>query len=107
MQPPRHITLGPHRFTVDSTDETGTLLHDEGARGDSRPDQLLIRIDTRRPHTAVAETLLHEALHCAWQLTPLRTTHDDAGEEAVVTALAPLLLELLQRNPKLLRYLLA
>jgi len=103
---PRRLKLGPHRFTIDSEPATGRLLRDEDARGDSRPDQLLIRIDTDRPHSAVAETLLHEALHCAWHLTSLRSYHDSDAEEAVVAALSPLLLEMLQRNPKLVTYLL-
>lgn len=103
---PSPIHIGPHAYEVRCDPDTASLLRDEHSRGDSRPDQLLIRLDTERPHTAVAETLLHEALHCVWHQTPLRTdgTLDDY-EEAIVTALAPVLLGLLRHNPDLVGYL--
>lgn len=103
---PQALRLGAHWFTVDSTPETGLLLHDEGNSGDSRPDRLLIRLDAQRPESAVAETFLHEVLHCVWSMTSLGAEKDlDEQEEAVVTALAPWLLELIQRNPDLMAYL--
>lgn len=107
MKVPDGFDLVAHRFTIDSSPATGKLLHDEGHRGDSRPDQLLIRLDIDRPTTAVAETLLHEALHCAWSETALREHSVAEHEEAVVTGLAPLLLELLRRNPEFVKYLLS
>lgn len=105
MKIPAKITLGPHNYEIRSDVDTARLLRDEDARGDSRPDQLVIRIDVDRPHTAVAETLLHEALHCVWHQTSLRVEHDNDAEEKAVTALAPLLLQMLRRNPELTAYL--
>lgn len=105
VNPPAHVDLGGHRYTVRCDDDTAKLLREEEARGDSRPDRLLIRLDVDRPHTAVAETLLHETLHCAWSLTSLR--QDDIDEEKVVAGLAPILLEALRRNPDLTAYLTA
>lgn len=101
---PTHVTVGPHRYTVDSADFTGQLLRDEASCGDSRPDRLLIRVDNDRPHTGIAETLLHELIHCCWSITALRAT-DNPDEEQVATALAPLLLDALRRNPTLVAYL--
>jgi hypothetical protein len=106
-KPPAELELGPHRYRIDASDETGQLLHGEDARGDSRPDQLLIRLNLQIPHTSAAETLLHETLHAAWDQTSLGLVHDDDAEEVVVKALAPLLLDLLRRNPKLVAYLTA
>jgi hypothetical protein len=103
---PTHVDIGPHRFTIDSSPETGHLLHDENSNGDSRPDRLLVRIDPDRPHTKVAETLLHELIHCVWSTTPLRMGEDE-HEEEVVSALTPWLLEMLRRNPDLVACLVA
>lgn len=106
MTIPTHIDMGPHRYTVDSSEETGLLLHDEEANGDSRPDRLLIRLDPTRPPTSVAETLLHELIHCAAAHSGLKAIEDFRDmEEQVVSALAPPLLEALRRNPDLVKYL--
>lgn len=107
MRPPKRLSLGAHTFEVRSDPDTARLLRDEDSRGDSRPDQLVIRIDTDRPHSAVAETLLHEALHCVWHLTSLRVDNDNDQEERTISALSPLLYALLRDNPKLVTYLTA
>lgn len=56
MDLPPHVELGPHRYEIRSDPDTAQLLRDEDARGDSRPDKLIIRLDPDRTHTAVAET---------------------------------------------------
>jgi hypothetical protein len=105
---PKRITLAPHVYEVRTDPETARLLRDEDSRGDSRPDQLVIRLDPDRPHTAIAETLLHETIHCCWNHTALSIdTTDDTTEERTVTALAPLILTLLRSNPDLVAYLTA
>lgn len=106
MKVPKRLKLGAHVYEIRSDTDTARLLRDEEARGDSRPDHLIIRLDADRPHTSVAETLLHEALHCVWNQTSLTVDlHDE--EEKAVTALAPLLLQLMRRNPDLVAYLTA
>jgi pantoate kinase len=105
---PLGIAMGAHLYEVRYDPDTAALLQDEGALGDSHADRLLIRLDPSRPHTAVAETLLHELMHCAFKSTPLRT--DDVlaeQEEAIVTALTPPMLDALRRNPALVDYLTA
>ena len=102
---PATVTIGAHTFEVRTDTETGKLLHDEGSRGDSRPDHHLIRLDTGRPRTAVAETLLHETLHCLWDQTALTVHEANEHQELVVTALAPGLLALLRANSDLVDYL--
>ncbi len=103
--PPSAVSLGPHRYTIDSSEETALLLHDEENVGDSRPDRLLVRLDTNRPPTKVAETLLHELMHCCWNESALRVHDVNEWEELVVSGLAPWLLELLRGNPDLVVYL--
>lgn len=101
---PATVRVGPHVVTVDITPETGRLLRDEDARADSRPDHLLIRLDVDRPHTAVAETPLHELLHHIWAQTSLRVDHAD-DEESIVSAVSARLLDVLRSNPDLVAYL--
>lgn len=75
---PSLLTVGPHTVTIDASPATAQLLRDEHANGDSRPDHLLIRIDVERPHTCVADTLLHETMHTIWsRLTSLSPDVDD------------------------------
>lgn len=104
MNVPAEIRLGAHVYEIRSDADTARLLREENSCGDSRPDRFVIRVDTDRPHTGLAETLLHEALHCVWHQTALSVNHDDAEEEAV-TALAPLILQLLRSNPDLVKFL--
>lgn len=106
MKIPGSLVLGAHVYEIRWDKDTARLLRDEDSRGDSRPDQLTIRIDTDRPHSAVAETLLHKALHCAWNHTALGLDLEE-DEERIVTALSPLVIELLRRNPDVVAYLLA
>ncbi len=103
--PPSAVVLGPHSYTIDSSEETARLLRDEENNGDSRPDRLLVRLDTDRPPTKVAETLLHELMHCCWNESPLRVHDVKEWEELVVSGLTPWLLDLLRRNPDLVAYL--
>lgn len=107
MKLPKSIVLGCHEYEIRSDRDTARLLRDEDSRGDSRPDHLIIRIDADRPHTAVAETLFHESLHCAWNHTALNLGLEEGEEETVVTAISPLIVEMLRRNPDLVAYLLA
>ena len=81
-------------------------MHAEGSRGDTRTDFQMIRLRSDRPHTGMADTLLHETLHAIWDQTPLRFWKDDAEEEAI-TAITPVLLDVLRRNRKLTEFLLA
>lgn len=104
MKIPAEIRLGSHLYSVRCDTDTARLLRDEDAKGDSRPDHLIIRVDPDRPHTSLAETLLHEALHCVWHQTSLSVDHSEA-EEVAVTALAPLILQLLRVNPDLVAFL--
>ena len=98
MKPPPSIVIGPHTYKVTSDDLGDDLI------GDTDCTQLTIRVRPGLPESVTAEVLLHECLHALWDGTPLRD-FDDAVEESVVSALAPPLLELLRRNPRLVALL--
>lgn len=104
VKPPESIVVGPHTYKVRTDD--ALRLRGEGRRGDSHPDQGVISLDLEGPHTIAAETLLHEITHCAWSQTALPAVEAlEDHEEPIVRALAPLLLDALRSNPKLIAYL--
>lgn len=105
---PTSVRIGAHNYEIRSDDETLLLLREAGSCGDSRPDRLLIRIDVDLPRTSCAETVLHEILHCIWHQTSLRVDDDAAeAEEKVVSALTPVLFNVLRSNPHIVKYLLS
>lgn len=106
MKIPVHIDLGAHRFEVRSDPETARLLTEEGSNGDSRADRLIIRIDPDRPPSSVAQTLLHELMHCMWAHGALKEAgFDNDQQEQIICGLAPPMLEVLRRNPALVKLL--
>lgn len=107
MTPPPTVRVGAHTFTIDATDTTTRLLTEDQKLADTRIESLLIRLRNDRPHTARAESLVHESLHAMFWDAGLQETPVDEHEELLVTALAPRLLALLRDNPDLVRYLTA
>jgi len=95
---PPSIVVGPHTYSVTTDGISDDLV------GDTDCTQLIIRVRAGLPESVTAEVLIHECLHALWDGTPLRCM-DSEVEESVVSALAPGLLELLRRNPKLLAVL--
>lgn len=104
---PESIDVGPFTYTV-VTDELDVLrtcvsehkellgFHDEKA--------LRIVVDPSQAPGQQRDTLLHELLHAVAAMTGA-----DLGdnEEKVVRRLSPALLDLLRRNPNLVRFLTA
>lgn len=67
-------------------------------------------MDPNQGPDQLAATLLHEVLHAVWStvgLSHANLAEVEDREETVVAALEPLLLDVLRRNPKLVRYLTA
>jgi hypothetical protein len=104
---PHSIQVGIHTYRVNPGKHAARAVRDDERHGDCSTADLTIRIDTDRPQTVVAETLLHELLHATFAQAGLREQHDDQDEERIVNPLAPLLLDVLQSNPSLIRYLTA
>lgn len=106
VKPPKRIRIGVHSYRVHHNRETVQRLKGEGRRGDSHPDQCAIAVDTDNPHSQAAETLFHEAMHCAWAQTALLSSDAlEDHEEAVIASLSPVLVGMLRSNPKLVAYL--
>ena len=93
---PKTIKVGPHVYSVLRKTVPGGL-------GNCEFDSLQIWIKPRLRRSKAKEILVHEVLHA--------TTHPSMNgdrkytDEDFVTAVAPMLLEVLRDNPGLLEYL--
>lgn len=104
---PETVQVGPWQCTIvrdlpSIIAVSADLKQDIDGYSDSRT--LTISIRPNLAPDMEAETLTHELLHMLTNVTGL--SHDlDEDEEGFVTRLAPALLDLLRRNPKLVAYL--
>lgn len=105
---PGSAQIGAHTYEIRTDPETLLQLREAGVCGDSRPDRLVIRIDTDLPHTSQAETVLHELLHCCWAQTGLKTEERiSEAEELAIASLAPVVFNMLRSNPEIVDYLMS
>lgn len=72
--------------------------------GETKAEQQLIKLRPGQGPDYEADTVLHEAIHAMLSHAPIDLEHE--LEEKVCLVLAPALLDLLRRNPKLVAYLL-
>lgn len=107
---PAALQIGPHDYTiVVDADRAAELEQDAGASNYLRGE---IVLHPRQSPTQLRDTLLHECLH---MLLATAGTHTGSppllspggDEERLVSALTPLLLDTLKRNPELVAFLTA
>lgn len=93
------VQIGPMAYKVERTD-----LVDASGRCDF--DQLVIHINKRLCHGAAREILLHEVLHAIFNATgyDIWIGEGEVTEDAILR-LSPLLLDVLRRNPALVKFL--
>ena len=103
MKPPAKVKVGHKWFRiVRDLDLAGAA----GAVGVCGPDTQEVRYDGRLGAGTERETILHELLHGAWNMTTLDRIYDADMEENILYSLSPLIVGLLRDNPPLVRYLL-
>lgn len=102
MNPPKAIQIGANRYEVRSQE-----LHEPTMLGRLVEKNLEILLEPAQADGSRQDTVLHEVLHAIVFHTGTRNGMgwDDTQEEAVVSAITPLLLDTLQRNPRLIAYL--
>lgn len=124
MRMPRTLRIGPRRYTITRDADTCRRYIDEHDLTPARPCELnglhrafqvaglhmpfrrQFYIKARVGQAEGQETLLHEVLHALWVQAGLDATSRLGGyEEQVVSALTQPLLDVLQRNPALVRYI--
>jgi hypothetical protein len=103
MAIPRTIKVGPHVYSV--VRKTEEEMPD--ALGDTDFDANEIRIRKNMSKTKSQEILLHELLHaCTYpSVTGAYEGEEKFMAEEFVNAVAPVLLQVLKDNPKLVEYL--
>lgn len=112
-RPPATITVGPYVYDVttsqrdfDIATRTAVCRGDEPAfYGTTNHHALRIIIDPSQAPRAMRDTTLHETLHAITDLVGLRAELTTDEEEQFVTRVSPALLDVLQRNPDLVAFL--
>ena len=107
MKPPKAVKLGPYTIPIVFDREAMRVA---GGNGAYNPDMSTIVLQDNNSLDVERDTVLHELLHAIWQMTNLTKRYPDQEEdsdgEKIIMDLSPRILELLQRNPALVRYLL-
>ena len=104
MTRPSRVTVGPFVVRIIGGDPAVGML-DAGDAGcyDHLRGTIAVR-DGLAP-LPEREVVVHETLHVATEVAGLRDELGDEKEEAVVRRLAPVVLDILRRNPRLVEYL--
>lgn len=116
MTLPLHIQVGPHRYRVTTEEAERTRsaslenrdCHEFDLAGSTNYRHGLIHIGLNNPRESepwspdyIADTLLHEVLHCIWHSTCSHVPALAEHQEQAICLLSPLLLDTLRRNPEL------
>lgn len=104
-RPPAALRVGFKRFAVVTDDQRA---YEHGAHAVCFPEAQEIVLRSNRGPDTLANDVLHETLHACFDVALLDSdtlkAAADAEEEAV-SRLAPVLLQLLRDNPRLVSYL--
>jgi hypothetical protein len=105
---PRRIHVGPHIYSVvcDAA-AMAAECRDAGEDlvGRCSHRTLTIHIEPDQARSQMRDTLLHEVLHAVANMTALDGEWGAEREEEVILRLAPALLDVLRRNPRLVAFL--
>lgn len=108
---PESVKVGPHTYSVGNDDRELRIAGremDADLIGHSDHVHLRITVESGLAHSLEQETVLHEVLHCVFSITNLAdelNEKDEGNEEKFIQRISPLLLQVIQENPELMRYL--
>ena len=106
MRPPSTVKVGHRTYKITLLDH---IQSETGVVGFCGNDVQEILIDKNQAGANLQDTVLHELGHAMFHLASLGKDYGGTiksdDEERVLRVLTPLLLDLLQRNPKLVAYL--
>lgn len=105
---PRSVIVGPYRYTITVDHEAMDRLQRSGESGggnvgSSNHHQLQITIDGDMAPAMIADTLLHEIMHCCYQVSGVGA--GKMTQEEAIDHVTPVLLDTLRRNPDVAQYL--
>jgi hypothetical protein len=106
---PESVIIGPYRYAITVDHEAMERLRNRGESGGGNAGtadyhQLQITIDGDMAAEMIADTLLHEIMHCCYRVSGLG--RGKITEEEAIEHMTPVLLDTLRRNPAVTRYLL-
>jgi hypothetical protein len=106
---PASVIVGPYRYTISVDHEAMERLISRGEAGGGNAGtvnhhKLQITIDGDMAASMIADTLLHEIMHCCYRVSGL--SRGKVTEEKAIEHMTPVLLDTLRRNPAVARYLL-
>lgn len=108
MKLPRRVHVGPHTYRV-VCDAVAMAVEcrdaGEDLVGRCSHRTLTIHIEPDQAASQMRDTLLHEVLHAVANMTALDGEWGDEREEETILRLAPALLDVLRRNPRLVAFL--
>lgn len=93
---PKQVKVGPHQVSIAFVGEL------EDCFGDYDKHKERIRVDTNISDTQIADTLLHEILHAVHYIYGIKDEHE---EEQIVTVTATALSQVIQDNPKVMKFI--
>lgn len=98
------LKVGPHEFEVTADVDRHNAACREAQSdllGRTNFKTLVITLEPTQAPSQMADTLLHETLHCVTDQTGLSAEWGTAKDEAIVARITPLLLAVLRDNPQL------
>jgi hypothetical protein len=107
---PKSVLVGPHRYRLvfnKAETDRRSLAEGEVRLGECDHRALTILVDPTQAETQIKDTLLHETLHACMSLIGATEDISEQIEERLVLRLAPVLLQVLGSNPRLVAYLTA
>ena len=102
LHPPSPVKVGAFRYTVSEE----PIPHEEQpAWGLTEPRSERITLEPGQSPNFKRDTFLHELLHACLFASGMPLGHEE--EERIVSALTPILLDTLRRNPAVVAYLMS
>ena len=108
MKPPAKVKVGPHTYTVVVDRSAIDRLSVEGGDrrlGECDAQRLTITVDPDQAPSQLADTLVHELLHACFDLIGAGEDVTGDVEERLVRRLAPVVVQVVADNPRLVAWL--
>lgn len=103
-KPPATIRVGPHRYRLvldRQAINAASAAQGETLLGQTCTKTTTILVDPTQARSQVVDTVIHELLHACMDLVGAVDVVNAETEESLVRRLAPVLVDVLRRNPKL------
>lgn len=100
MEYPKQLRIGYRNYNLEFGRDVAL-----GNMGESQHIAQKVRINTDYIQVEQANTLLHEALHCIYDINLPSTDEYKKIEEEIVTQLTHGLIQMIQDNPKVIEFI--